>query len=223
MWPLRSQMASTQHRSSDHTLEGRFQGAIRDRASAFLGRNLLLYLYLAATSARTEHTFIEVSIASGHFSKPVLAEFSRGEASWSRLPRCCQARGCGAVRCGGAVEVRPCAAPAQLPRSAPALSSRTQLPRSAAAHSSRSRSSPSQLAFEVRRLGFALGAGAFASAAFSAGAVASAAVASGAVASGAVASGAVDGSGAVGSALGPALGSTLGCDDGLGAARRAWG
>ena len=107
-------------------------------------------------------------------------------------------------RCGPAR--LPLSSRAQLPRSAPALSSRSL--------SSRALSSPSQLAFEVRRLGFALGAGAFASAAFSAGAVASAAVASGAVASGAV-----DGSGAVGSALG----STLGCDDGLGAARRAWG
>ena len=153
MWPLRSQMASTQHRSSDHTLEGRFQGAIRDRASAFLGRNLLLYLYLAATSARTEHTFIEVSIASGHFSKPVLAEFSRGEASWSRLPRCCQARGCGAVRCGGAVEVRPCAAPAQLPRSAPALSSRTQLPLAQLAFSVGLRSAALGLRLGLRCLG----------------------------------------------------------------------
>ena len=133
------------------------------------------------------------------------------EASSSRLPRCCQARGCyaAAVRCGAVVRWRcgparlPLSSRAQLPRSAPALSSRSL--------SSRALSSPSQLAFEVRRLGFALGAGALASAAFSAGAVASAAVASGAVASG-----------AVGSALGPALGSTLG-RDGLGAARRAWG
>ena len=157
MWPLRSQMASTQHRSSDHTLEGRFQGAIRDRASAFLGRNLLLYLYLAATSARTEHTFIEVSIASGHFSKPVLAEFSRGEASWSRLPRCCQARGCGAAAvrwCGGGAALRGS-------RSAPALSSRAQLPRSAPAHSSRAQlplsSLSSRAQLPLAQLAFSVG------------------------------------------------------------------